>query len=751
MRKLIFILFISVVSCAQKAQITDENKKIEYLSIFAKVYGYVKYFHPSDEADEIDWGAFAAYGSNLVEQCKSKEELIQVLNTLFKPIAPSIKFNRSGKVSDFKLKTIIPEKDENYELTYWQHNGVSSGMDPIQKSPYKSYRVNSIIKKDFSKVAGKLTLSIDANKYIGKKIKYKAWAKKGDEYSNSGYIRLQLNKTDGTSELKKDDVINEEWQEYEIISDIDSLTTSIKIGFAVWGKGSVFFDSAQLSYQDNDSWIKIEIPNSDFEKETKFSTNTVNKWYHDGLGHTSSLTSKEYYGGSKSGFLEYTGTIEKVKRGKLFSNQPGFGEIIERQLGSDIYCQIPSVLYISDEGTFPKANLKSFKALKDELKKVQTEPTYQSVRIGNIINVYNVFQHFYPYFDVVDVDWNQELKKALEQSFDDVSGRGHLITLQKFTAPLRDGHIAITYNRNKDYSTPSITWEWIEGELVITNVLNRKIPLKVGDIVTHIEGESTIDYFDKVRSRISAGTEGWLNYRAEKLSLEGEQNSELNVVVNNQNIKLIRDSYPYNSATKLPDHKKINDSVYFLNLNTIAIEDIKKVMSELVKSKSIICDLRVYPKGNHEFLSHLLKENDTTTSWMQIPQIVYPDREKLSYQKHSWRLPTKKPYLGDKQIIFIIKGRAISYAESYTGYIKGYKLATVIGQPTAGTNGNVNSFELPGGYSIRWTGMKVVKHDGSQLHGIGFIPDIYVNRTIKAMKEGRDEYLEKAIELTKQK
>ena len=57
-------------------------------------------------------------------------------------------------------------------------------------------------------------------------------------------------------------------------------------------------------------------------------------------------------------------------------------------------------------------------------------------------------------------------------------------------------------------------------------------------------------------------------------------------------------------------------------------------------------------------------------------------------------LEPQQPYLGDKQIIFITDSRAISYAESFMSYIKGFELAQIIGQPTAGTNGDVNMFNL---------------------------------------------------------
>ena len=42
--------------------------------------------------------------------------------------------------------------------------------------------------------------------------------------------------------------------------------------------------------------------------------------------------------------------------------------------------------------------------------------------------------------------------------------------------------------------------------------------------------------------------------------------------------------------------------------------------------------------------------------------------------------------------------------------------------------------------------MRVVKHDGSQHHTIGIQPTIPLKPTIKGIREGRDELLEKALE-----
>lgn len=79
--------------------------------------------------------------------------------------------------------------------------------------------------------------------------------------------------------------------------------------------------------------------------------------------------------------------------------------------------------------------------------------------------------------------------------------------------------------------------------------------------------------------------------------------------------------------------------------------------------------------------------------------------------------------------------------------IADYHLAPLVGAPTAGCNGNAIFIPLPGGFRVTWTGMDVRKHDRSSFYTVGFAPDFPVARTIRAVAEERDEYLEDAIEV----
>jgi C-terminal processing protease CtpA/Prc len=131
---------------------------------------------------------------------------------------------------------------------------------------------------------------------------------------------------------------------------------------------------------------------------------------------------------------------------------------------------------------------------------------------------------------------------------------------------------------------------------------------------------------------------------------------------------------------------------------------------------------------------------------MKIPLVVLPDREGWGYQEMGWNLVPMTPQIAGR-VVFLTDGRAISYSESVLGFVERYKLGEIVGEPTAGANGNVNPFMLPGGYSVSWTGMKVVKHDGSQHHTIGVLPTVPCRRTLAGVISGRDELLEKALEV----
>jgi hypothetical protein len=185
-----------------------------------------------------------------------------------------------------------------------------------------------------------------------------------------------------------------------------------------------------------------------------------------------------------------------------------------------------------------------------------------------------------------------------------------------------------------------------------------------------------------------------------------------------------------------------------VDIGRIDDSDFKSALPELERARGIIFDFRGYPAqlSPAMFFQHLIDKVTTSPQW-HIPLVTRPDREKIVFKRlPGWMLFPIKPRLTAKMAL-VTDGRAISYAESCLGIIENYKLGAIVGGPTAGTNGNVNPISLPGGYRVNWTGMRVLKHDGSRHHGVGIMPTVPVSRTIAGVAAGRDELLEKAIEV----
>jgi C-terminal processing protease CtpA/Prc len=125
--------------------------------------------------------------------------------------------------------------------------------------------------------------------------------------------------------------------------------------------------------------------------------------------------------------------------------------------------------------------------------------------------------------------------------------------------------------------------------------------------------------------------------------------------------------------------------------------------------------------------------------------IVGPVGRISGFVDAGWYINPRAPRIAGR-VVFLTDERAISYAESVMGYVKDRRLGVVVGGPTAGTNGNVATFETPGRFAVAFTAMRVTRHDGtSPFHLLGVVPDIPVVPTLPALRAGRDEVLERGL------
>jgi C-terminal processing protease CtpA/Prc len=758
MRHFAFLFVTISVSLCVNAQTSQQQKKI---IAFAKLYGYVKYFHPSDEAAALDWDRFAIYGAGKVLQAKSDAELTVTLEKLFHPFAPSVQI---GKNPVFKKSLITPADKNYYKPSFWFHTGVGFSDNPI----YSSVRLNrpQTTKKDRPSGFAPFTQAIEALALRGKEIKMTGRMKVDVAESGTGHFWLRVDRADNKMGFfyNMDDkpAIKNEWQSYEFTGKVDADAQQIYFGGFLKGDGTVWADDVKLFERDKegDLWRPVTIKNGGFE--TAGQGSYAEGWFAgpvEGYKYAINpsddnkileITSENSTAQPDPSSVTITTAID-------YKASPEPGEVVNAQLGTNIEAIIPTVLYCTTEHTYPTGDTENFAILKKEMNAFFNENRNASslaLRLGDVVITWNIFKHFFPYWNNASQSADAILEKAIARSFTDQTALAFKETLLKMTEPLNDGHIwvGLTGDASNAYTLP-VQFDWVEGKVIVDKVLDKNVgDVQPGDIVDQIDGKSAADVYRDKMSLVS-GSPQWKSYRAMSNFAAGVQNSSVKITLlrgdKTIELQLNRDLLGGQYGTAVNNLRKksgkVTDDIYYLDLNTLSKDTIDNWIHDLAKAKGIICDLRGYPNSNQNLINHLLKTGEDT-KWMFVAKTAYPNQQKIEFKDYGWNMQPQQPAIAGK-VIFITDGRAISYAESYMGFIKDFKLATIIGQPTAGTNGNVNPFTLPGGYTISWTGMLVKNHDGSAHHIKGIVPDIPLQRTIKGVAEGRDEFYEKAVQL----
>jgi C-terminal processing protease CtpA/Prc len=186
--------------------------------------------------------------------------------------------------------------------------------------------------------------------------------------------------------------------------------------------------------------------------------------------------------------------------------------------------------------------------------------------------------------------------------------------------------------------------------------------------------------------------------------------------------------------------------VIYFNLVGTPAARATAMMDEFIAARAIVFDVRGYPDSGFLALLPYLSSRTLYSAWWKVPVITRPDRQEVRYDTSRWTLAPQAPTINAK-LVFITDGSAISYAESCLGIIEQFKLGRIVGEPTAGANGNVISVTLPGGHMVQYTGMRVIKNNDAPHHAVGIIPTDPVQRTIKGVAAGQDELLDRAIEV----
>jgi hypothetical protein len=726
----LFIIFIctNFISC----NFNNSNQKIDNLIAFSKLYGYVRYFHPSDEAANTDWDAFVVSGVERVKKARDNEELKVILRDLFYPIAPTIQIYNSDENSKIPE---YPTDSTGLKKIFWQHYGLGN-TNP--RNWYKSIRTNRVL--EYSNNSFLCYSELNDAEFQNCEIQFNL--KLRTEFLNNESFFVIGFKGKNFQDEKTDTVFANGIYDASVKLSVEKNASPLNIGFQFVGQGKVIVDDAKISIKRGNIIKSISIPNAGFEEYN--SSREPKDWEVFGDFYDYKANNINPISGKSS--FEIISQNNNIK-GAIFDSFPKENEYFDKELIAGLKCRVPLVLW-SDSTKSDNMN----DTTNDLPQNREFNLNNENTRLADVIITWNIIQHFFPYFEYLKVDWAEQQRISLEKAIKDVSSDDFKKILVNMLEPLKDGHVNVYNDEYAETGVLPFIAEWIENKAVVTK--SAILTFKRGDIITKVNEKAILDVI-KEQEKFISGSPQLKRTRCLTLGGLAEGNVGATTIVSierdgkfisvNVNLKSIETIQNLKTNNFKPV-RELKDGIHYIDLGSASMDDVEMNLDNLKQAKGLIIDVREYPINDiFGLFSYLTDTVINSPSWY-IPAIIYPDRENLKFEFSNWQIHPKQPFLKCKKI-FIFDSGAFSAGETLSSLIKFNKLGITIGQPTAGTNGNINTFELPGNISVIFTGMKVLNADSSQHYIRGVQPDIFVNKTIKGVKEGKDEYIDKAIEL----
>jgi C-terminal processing protease CtpA/Prc len=193
----------------------------------------------------------------------------------------------------------------------------------------------------------------------------------------------------------------------------------------------------------------------------------------------------------------------------------------------------------------------------------------------------------------------------------------------------------------------------------------------------------------------------------------------------------IRDSRPKTGAEVAP-------GVYYIDFDTLSASAWSALLSTLQRARGLIFDFRGYlASGAFASLANL-SDQTLLAPRMQIPLVGLRG---LQQPPSQWSIRPAQPRLATP-VVVLTDGQSMSAVETFLQIFHDNHLGYVVGESSGGTNGDMNTFSVPGGFLVRFTGLRVTGGDGTAIQGRGVVPDEVVHPTQGGVRAGRDEILE---------
>jgi len=380
-------------------------------------------------------------------------------------------------------------------------------------------------------------------------------------------------------------------------------------------------------------------------------------------------------------------------------------------------------------------------------------------RLLALFRLYNAIEYFFPYKDLMDHPWRDTLVEFIPRMRDARDATDYALAVAELATRIQDSHVTLASPVLDAYfgtHRPQLRVELVEGETVVTEVAPELAAsgLHVGDVVLSVDGEGAETRRARLARYLPASTQGRLENKIDLQFLLGPQSRPAALEVRGEDGSVRRSSAPRTLEGLAPRSRPRTGPVHallppgygYVDLQRLEAADVDAAFSTIRTTPAAILDMRGYPaSGAFAFIPRLARPSTQPTVIGGTPRYSGSSGS-FSLDEGPWTSPEPAPrerYAG--RIVVLADGSSQSAAEHVCALIKSVAAVTFIGSRTSGANGGVTRTILPGGIVVNFTGQSVRHADGSQLQRVGIVPDVELHPTLRGIRSGRDDVLERAI------
>ena len=642
---------------------------------------------------------------------------------------------------------------------------------------------------------GAIYLKIPA-RFSGKTIRVEGWIKT-ENVSGSASLFVRMNRDKVTLKYHDESYLKyqgtNDWKSFTIRQHYLPETNAIYVGGILSGTGTVWVDQLKVTIDGtpiDQVTLREQTP---IEKDTEFDAGSQFQLENPTPQQLKNLEIL----GKVWGFVKYhhpkvaSGTVHwdyELFRMLPLINEPNFTSLLAQKinalgsystsnkklLDANKTKAIPQVAWIRDTALLGD----SLSATLVQLQQAKVKTNYfvsQYPRVGNpkfdnelsytsmnwndsgykllaLFRYWNIVNYFSPNKHLVDQPWETVLPEFIPKLLQTTDELKYKLLMVELIGKLQDSHANVwgfdkTLHEYHGENTVQVELQYIQNQFVVVKSHQKESLLQVGDVITKVNGVLVADWVaqkeneypgSNIPTQFRDRCRDLLRTNLKTLPVSIERNGSL------LDLTVPTEATFYHDDTT-PSSKILDPQIGYLYPGTLKKGEIDAIMENFKDKKGIVIDFRCYPSefilfklGNYLYPKRVDFAKFSEGSIEQPGLFVY--RKGTPVGKSN-----AKAYSG--KIVVLLNEETQSSAEYHCMALRAAPNVTIIGSTTAGADGNVSKLYLPGGVMTMISGIGVYYPDGTETQRIGIVPDVECKPTIQGIREGRDELLEKAIEI----